>query len=343
MGAALVLANQKGDYILTDRGTFLAQKENLPNLDILFGGETIEENPDSTLRNEYTVIPVNPEKHAGVNAEASREFVYWLLSDETQARIGHYGEDEFGQPLFYPSAEVGEDDEYGNGWEPVGAIGGVGIMGNMAEIVEIIMLTLKVSGTALGIACVLGIPAGVVLGLGEFRGKRLLRVLVYTGMGFPPVVVGLVVFLVFSNGGPLGWVEWLFTAKGMIAAQSILALPLAMGLTSAAVGEVPASLVLQGRSLGATAWQERGTIFWEARRGVAAAVLAALGRIISEVGAAMLVGGNIMGRTRVLSTAIVLETRQGNFGESLALGMVLLGIALLANVLTMRLAGSWPQ
>lgn len=206
---------------------------------------------------------------------------------------------------------------------------------------EVVLRTLHVTGTALLLACLAGIPLGMVVGLTQFPGRRLVQVFLYTGMGLPPVVVGLVVFLLLSNSGPLGFLDWLFTPTGMILAQTILAFPLAAGLTAASVGDVPADLRMQIRSLGATPWQERWTILREARSGVLAAILAALGRVISEVGAAMLVGGNIAGSTRVLSTAIVLETRQGEFGFALALGMVLLGIALLSNTLALRLGGRW--
>lgn len=207
-------------------------------------------------------------------------------------------------------------------------------------LLQIVWLTVQVSGSALLLASLLGIPLGLVLGLAEFRGKRLLGLLVSTGMGLPPVVVGLVVFLLLSRSGPLGRLDWLFTLRAMIFAQTILALPLAAGLTASAVRAVSPGLILQIRSLGATPWQERITVLLQARRGVLAAVLAAFGRIIAEVGAVILVGGNIAGRTRVLSTAILLETRQGNFALALALGLILLGLALAANALFLRLERS---
>ena len=176
---------------------------------------------------------------------------------------------------------------------------------------EVVLRTLQVTGTALFLACLLGIPLGMFVGLTQFPGKRLVQVVLYTGMGLPPVVVGLIVFLVLSNSGPLGFLDWLFSPTGMILAQTILAFPLAAGLTAASVGDVSPDLRMQIRSLGATPWQERWAVLREARRGVVAAALAALGRVISEVGAAMLVGGNIAGSTRVLSTAIVLENTTG--------------------------------
>ncbi len=205
------------------------------------------------------------------------------------------------------------------------------------DLIEIVLLTMRVSGTALLFAALVGIPLGVLLGLGDFPGKRLVQLLVYTGMAQPPVVVGLVVFMLLSRRGLLGDWVWLFTPTGMILAQFLLALPIVAALTAAAVREVSPQLILQVRSLGADAWQERWMIVNQARQGVLAAVLAAFGRVISEVGAVMLVGGNIDGRTRVLSTAIVLETRQGEFEFALALGMVLLGLALVTNVLLLRL------
>lgn len=209
----------------------------------------------------------------------------------------------------------------------------------MTEWLEIVALTVRVSGTALLIAAALGLPLGAALGLAEFPGRRAVQLIVSTGMGLPPVVVGLVVYILLSRQGPLGVLDWLFTPAAMILAQSILAFPIATGLTAAAVRSVPPGLVLQVRSLGADLRQERWTVLRQARRGVLAAVLAAFGRIIAEVGAVMLVGGNIDGKTRVLSTAIVLETRRGSFEFALALGFVLLGLALLGNALLWRLEG----
>ncbi len=207
----------------------------------------------------------------------------------------------------------------------------------MPSLTPIISLTIQVSGTALILAALLGLPTGALLGLAEFRGRRVLQLIISTGMGLPPVFVGLLVYLLLSREGPLGALDWLFTVPAMIIAQTILAFPIAAGLTAAAVRSVPPELVLQVRSLGADPWQERWTILLQARRGVLAAVLAAFGRIIAEVGAVMLVGGNIAGKTRVLSTAIVLETRQGNFEFAIMLGLVLLGLALVGNALFLRL------
>ncbi len=166
----------------------------------------------------------------------------------------------------------------------------------------------------------------------------------YTGMGFPPVVVGLFVYLMLSRSGPLGGlnsalIPSLFTPGAMIIAQCIIAFPLVAGFTMAAVLGVDPGLRQQVRSLGATDWQTTLTVLLEARIGVIVSVIAGFGGIISEVGAVMLVGGNIEGRTRVLTTAIVLETRTGNFDLAIALGVILLSITFLINVAMLRLQG----
>jgi len=209
---------------------------------------------------------------------------------------------------------------------------------------EIVVLSLRVSGTALLFSTVIGIPLGAALGLSRFTGRRLVITLLYTGMGFPPVVVGLFVYLMLSRSGPLGRLDWplipaLFTPAAMIVAQCIIAFPLVAGFTMAAVMGVDPQLRQQVLSLGATRWQTALTVLLEARVGVVVSVIAGFGGIISEVGAVMMVGGNIEHRTRVLTTAIVLETRKGTFDLAIALGVILLGITFLTNVVMLRLQG----
>jgi len=201
----------------------------------------------------------------------------------------------------------------------------------------IVQLTLFVSGLALFFAAFLGVPSGAWLGMRQFRGERWLKSVIYTGMGFPPVVVGLVVFMLLSRQGFLGGLGWLFTPQAMVLAQTILALPLVMGVTMTAVHAVRPELRLQLRSLGATEGQVMRTMLSEARFGVIVGLVAGFGAAISEVGAVMLVGGNIEGKTRVMTTAIVLETRQGNFELALALGVILLTLAFFANLIAVRL------
>jgi tungstate transport system permease protein len=206
-----------------------------------------------------------------------------------------------------------------------------------AAVVEIALRSLYVTGVALAISTVVGVPVGAWLALTRFPGKRLVTVFVYTGMGLPPVVVGLVVFLFLSRSGPLGDLGWLFTVPAMIIAQVIIATPVIVGVTMSSVAGVDPALRPQLRTLGATPWQITGAQLWEARFGVIVGIVAGFGSIISEVGAVILLGGNIDGRTRVLTTAIVLETRQGNFDLALALGIILLSISFAANAVLVGL------
>jgi tungstate transport system permease protein len=206
-----------------------------------------------------------------------------------------------------------------------------------AGLWAIVRLSLVVSGAAVFIAGIFGIPLGAWLGLRSFPGQRWLTAFIYTGMGFPPVVIGLIVYLILSRQGVLGALDWLFTTPAMILAQTILALPLVAGVTMTAVRGVSHELRPQLQTLGATEWQILTTILREARAGVLVGLVAGFGAAISEVGAVMLVGGNIAGKTRVLTTAIVLETRQGNFDLALALGIILLSLAFITNIVVVRM------
>jgi tungstate transport system permease protein len=209
---------------------------------------------------------------------------------------------------------------------------------------EIVLLSLQVSGIALFFSAVIGIPLGALMGLSRFVGRKVIVAMLYTGMGFPPVVIGLFVYLLLSRSGPLGsqnlsWVPDLFTPGAMIVAQTIIAFPLVAGFTMAAVMGVDPQLRQQMRALGATQYQAALTVLWEAKIGVIVAIVAGFGSIISEVGAVMIVGGNIENRTRVMTTAIVLETGKGNFDLALSLGAFLLTIAFLINLVMLALQG----
>jgi tungstate transport system permease protein len=204
---------------------------------------------------------------------------------------------------------------------------------------EVIWLSLYVSGVALGFSTVIGIPLGVVLALKSFSGRRLVMALLYTGMGFPPVVIGLFVYLMLSRSGPAGTLGWLFTPNAIIVAQTIISFPLVAGFTMAAVMGVDPNMRRQLIALGATSWQATLAILIEARIGVIVSIVAGFGSVISEVGAVILVGGNIEGKTRTLTTAIVLETRKGNFDLAMALGIILLFIAFLVNLVMIRSQG----
>lgn len=209
---------------------------------------------------------------------------------------------------------------------------------------EIILLSARVSGIALLISALLGIPFGAFMGLVRFRGRRFVQAIIYTGMGLPPVVAGLAVYLLLSRAGILGplnlpFVPELFTVPAMIVAQVIIATPLVAGYTMSAVAEVTPDLRLQVRSLGATPLQVTLAVMREARLGLIVALVGGLGSIISEVGAVMMVGGNIDGQTRVLTTAIMLETRRGNFSLAIGLGMVLLLLSFIINYGVTQLQG----
>jgi tungstate transport system permease protein len=215
------------------------------------------------------------------------------------------------------------------------------IHGN-AALLEIIWLSLRVSGIATLIAVAIGIPIGALVGAHRFRGRNIIVALIHTGFAFPPVVIGLLVFIFLSRGGLAGNLDLLFTPSAMVFAQAILAAPYVAGITLAAVQAVPADVALQARALGASWLRAFVTQIREARLGLIAAIVAGFGAVISEVGAVMLVGGNIAGRTRVMTTAIVTETRKGNFGTALALGFVLLLLAFAVNIaLTMAQQGRW--
>jgi tungstate transport system permease protein len=205
-----------------------------------------------------------------------------------------------------------------------------------ADLYRIVLLSLRVSGSAVILGALIGLPIGVAIGIARFPGRQFVVALIHTGFALPPVVVGLFAYMVLSRQGPLGGLEILFTPLAMIAAQALLAAPYIAGITLAAVQAVPADVRYQAQALGANQWQALGAQLREARLGLGAALVAGFGAAISEVGAVMMVGGNIQGETRVMTTAIVLETRRGNFALALALGIVLLIIAFTINLLLTR-------
>ncbi len=203
---------------------------------------------------------------------------------------------------------------------------------NLKEIIQITWLSLLVSGAAVSLAMLVGLPAAVLLYLKKFPGKRLVVSLVNTGMGLPPVVVGLLVAIMFWRSGPLGFLGMMYTPAAMVIAQFIIALPLVVGLSLTALEQVDPEVLLQARALGANAWQTVRVLFRESRMGQLAAIIAAFGGVISEVGAVMMVGGNLKGYTRVLTTAIVQETRMGNLRGAVYLAVILLTLSFFINL-----------
>ena len=199
------------------------------------------------------------------------------------------------------------------------------------EVFGITLLSLEVSGISTGLALLVGIPLGTFIALARFPGRGLVISLVNTGMGLPPVVVGLFVSIFLWRSGPLGFLDLLYTPGAIVIAQFIIAAPIVMGLTLAAVQQIPPQFRLQILALGASRIQLLWVLLREARLPLLAAMMAGFGGVISEVGASMMVGGNIRGQTRVLTTATVLETGKGNFDVAIALSLLLLVITFLVN------------
>jgi tungstate transport system permease protein len=196
-----------------------------------------------------------------------------------------------------------------------------------SDVFQVMTMTLLVSGTATAISVFLGLPLGLWLALADFVGKQVLTSLVNFGMGLPPVVVGLLVSLFLWRSGPLGNFDLMYTPTAMILAQAIIAFPIIAGFSFAAILTINPKLRLRLLSMGATQWQANWLLIKEARLGLMAAIIAGFGRVISEVGASMMVGGNIKGQTRVLTTAIVTEVEKGNYDVALAIAFILLIIA----------------
>lgn len=201
------------------------------------------------------------------------------------------------------------------------------------EVVRVTFLSLQVSGVATLLSLGIGIPVGTALALTQFRGRQLVVSMVNTGMGMPPVVVGLFVTIMLWRNGPLGELRLLFTPSAMVLAQTVIAAPMVTGVTLAAMGSLNPRLRLQILALGATRWQMLWLLVRETRLLLLAAVMAGFGAVISEVGASMMVGGNILGQTRVLTTATVMESSKGNFDVAIALGIILLLMVYAINLI----------
>ena len=208
-----------------------------------------------------------------------------------------------------------------------------------AEVYGIALLTLKVAIVATVVACGLGLPLGYFLATRRFWGRRAALTVVNTALAFPTVVVGLLLYGLLSRRGPLGGLGWLYTWQAIVVGDVLLALPIAAALSAAAIQGVDARVRRTAETLGAGSWRTAWTVAREARFALAAVITAAFGQVVAEIGAAMIVGGNIRGSTRTLTTAVALYTSQGDFGLALALGLVLLAMALVVNVALQALQG----
>jgi tungstate transport system permease protein len=198
-----------------------------------------------------------------------------------------------------------------------------------ANLVHLIKVTLEVAAVSTGVALVLGLPLGLLIGLGRFRGRRGALVVGNAGLGLPPVLVGLILSLLMFPAAPLGSLHLLFTLKGVYVAQTILALPIIVALTASAVSAIPRGLLDQARAFGADTPQVWALALREARIGVLSAIIAAVGSALSEVGAVVLVGGNIQGSTQTLASAALQEVDAGHFANGVAIGLILLGLILI--------------
>jgi tungstate transport system permease protein len=203
------------------------------------------------------------------------------------------------------------------------------ILSGDAGIFEVTLLTLRVSFTAILISTIIGIPIGILLGLTHFRGRKLLLILINIGMGLPPVIAGLTITMLLWRSGPFGDFALLYTPTAIIMAQILVSLPIIVGLTSSSFQQIDEKMLLQIKALGATKIQTLIILLKEMRIAILAAIMAGFGRVIAEVGAAMMVGGNILGETRILTTSIMMEVSKGNFDVAIALSFILMSLAFL--------------
>ncbi|MEM1543163.1 MAG: ABC transporter permease [Candidatus Bathyarchaeia archaeon] len=341
MGSTLRMADEIGAYTIVDRGTWLSFKSQLKNLVALVEG-------DPRLMNPYSLILTS---HPHANFKGAITLVKFLISDEGQGIIEAFRVD--GEPLFKPLArnvtlarELGfpdqaEEIEWYMGQEAYEEIGAQEVQKTFIwEVLYITALSLRVSLTSVLLGALVGVPLGVYLGLKRFRAKQTilrlteitLKTFVNTLMGLPPVVAGLIVYLLFNRSGPLGFLGILYTPEAMIITQLILVIPVIVGVTLSAIGGVEREVRERALSLGATDRQAALTVIREARSGIITAIIVAFGAAISEVGGIMIAGGNIRWFTRTLTTAIVTEIELGNFNMAVTLGVILLSIAFIINL-----------
>lgn len=203
------------------------------------------------------------------------------------------------------------------------------ILSGDKEIFEITWLTLRVCFIAIMISSLIGLPLGMFLGLSKFKGRKLILVFINIGMGLPPVVAGLWITMLLWRSGPLGHLQLLYSPTAIVMAQVLVSLPIITGLTSSAFQQITDKMLLQIKALGATKLQTLTILLKQTKIAIVAAIMAGFGRVIAEVGAAMMVGGNIQGDTRILTTSIVMEVSKGNFDVALAISFILLSVALL--------------
>jgi ABC-type tungstate transport system permease subunit/ABC-type tungstate transport system substrate-binding protein len=329
MGSVLLLANERQAYTLTDRGTYLAFKEQL-NLDVHYQG-------DSFLHNPYHVIAINPEKYEHINYSLAEKYIAFITGEKAQKIIDDY---KFhGEQLFYPESLVEEiaqekkSEDVRKSFFLDAVISSFNLIVNFdRSLFYVVWTSLKISLIAVFIAVLFSLPLGIIVALNNFPGKNFLLTSLNTLMALPTVVVGLLLYGILNRQGLFGELGLLYTPTAMVVGQCVLIIPIIWNLCIAAVNSADPRLVKTCSSLGASHFQ-RGVIYMsEVRFALIAAVVTGFGRAIGEVGIAMMLGGNIDGYTRTMTTAIALETSKGEFEFALALGFMLLLVAFIVNM-----------
>ncbi|MEM1515335.1 MAG: ABC transporter permease [Thermoproteota archaeon] len=345
MGSLLRIADEIGAYTIVDRATWLLYRDQMKKLTIL-----VECEPP--LYNPYSLILVNPEKNPNVNYKGALTLVAFLVSRDVQEIIKSFRNN--GEVLFNPLAwetDLAEKMGYLNqeedlSWYLSQETYGESVNGKVSqasstwEILSITVLSLQVSLISVAIGSAIGIPLGAMLGFKRFSKKKIISRLIEatvttsmnTLMGLPPVVAGLIIFLLFNRSGPLGFLSLLYTPVAMIITQVILVTPIIVGVSMSAIAEVEKAVRERALSLGATERQAAWMVIRETKGGIITAIIVAFGAAISEVGGIMIAGGNIRWYTRTLTTAIITEVELGNFDVALTLGIILLGITFLINL-----------
>ena len=345
MGDVLTMASEMEAYTMTDRATYLAMKDDLDLVIVVEGAED--------LFNQYGVIAVDASVSDGINTEGGQAFVDWIRTGN-QELIKGYGVEEYGEPLFVPNAQIvpfGMHTEVKertlcpffpnvedrmqhllNGFREAFVL-----LSNLdKEIFDIIFLSFRVSLTATVLGALFCIPTGIALGITPFRGKRIFGRILFTLMSTPSVIVGLLVLLFISRNGPLGFLGILYTPTAMILAQTLLVAPLLLGLSFSLARQQGRVIDRVGKTLGASFGRRVILVMRELKAESLAHAMTGFSRAISEVGAVMIVGGNIKYHTRVMTTAITRLNSMGEYPTAIALGIVLFIISLLINSLLYR-------
>lgn len=328
MGSVLLLANEKQAYTLSDRGTFLAFKDKL-NLSIQYQGDAI-------LHNPYHAIAVNPKLHSHVNNVLAEKYINFLTGEKAQKIINDY--ELSGEQLFFSETiaretvtETKPKDSDRSFFIDATVSSFNLILGFDKSLFYVVWTSLFVSMIAVLIATLMGIPLGVVVALNNFKGKGFLMTCLNTLMALPTVVVGLLLYGILNRQGMLGDMGLLYTPGAIIIGQCVLIVPVIWNLSISAVNGADPRLAVTCSSLGASYSQRCFIYMSEVRFALIAAVVTGFGRAIGEVGIAMMLGGNIDGYTRTMTTAIALETSKGDFEFALALGFMLLLVAFIIN------------